>query len=133
MSAENLSIELHDSRITRVEARGEALVLQMDAYVHHSAGVPGVDAGTGWAHAAELQFLSGRSTPLPSQLPAAIWDGELHVGEQTLSNMVPTPLDYRGKVQLKLELREGGSLSIEAQGLSVTLLDNGRYIGDFRP
>lgn len=44
----NSIIELHDSRMTRIRSEGSAVVLELNAYIHVSDGIPGVDAGTGW-------------------------------------------------------------------------------------
>jgi hypothetical protein len=44
----NRAFELHDSDVTAVSWVGSELHLEMEAYVHASNGVPGVDGGSGW-------------------------------------------------------------------------------------
>ncbi|HEV2313899.1 MAG TPA: hypothetical protein VGR94_01225 [Candidatus Acidoferrales bacterium] len=44
----NCSIEIHDSVLTSVEIQAKQVKLSIEAYIHKSAGVPGVDPGTGW-------------------------------------------------------------------------------------
>jgi hypothetical protein len=126
-------IELHDSEIKSIEMQGAVLVLWMDAYVHRSTGVPGQDAGMGWIHLAALRFNSGRCPARPPELPAEISDGILHLGARRLENVFPAPLDFSGSVRLDLELLNAGTVLIEGDGLTVTLMDEGRYIEGFRP
>jgi hypothetical protein len=53
----NRHIELHDSRIARIDISPGAVQLQFDrAYLHQSTGRPGIDPGTGWTQAARLVF-----------------------------------------------------------------------------
>jgi hypothetical protein len=48
----NCSIEIHDSALNSVETQGTLLKLFIQAYIHKSKGVPGVDPGTGWVQSA---------------------------------------------------------------------------------
>jgi Protein of unknown function (DUF998) len=129
---ENREIELHDTRITRVDHADEALVIRLDAYVHHSRGVPGVDVGTGWSHGASVR-LRGGTLASPPPIPAVISDGTVYLGARRLSNMLPVDLEFIGKVRIELLLTTGDVVLIEANEIEVELLDPGTYVEEFRP
>lgn len=131
MSDERREIELHDSEIAQLEHEGTTLVMKLEAYVHHSMGVPGRDAGTGWIHGAELRFDSGRFAGPAPMLPAEILGGTLRLDEQQLENMLPATLNFSGSVRLELDLGSFSKLVIEGAGLSVALTDEGSYMEDF--
>ena len=51
----NEAIELHDSDLAAVKVAGDAVILCFHpAYIHRSAGKPGIDAGTGWTQDATI-------------------------------------------------------------------------------
>jgi hypothetical protein len=125
------SIELHDSVLKSIEMQGAVLVLWMDAYVHRSIGVPGVDAGMGWIYVVALRFNSGRCAPALPEPLARICDGILHLGADHLENAIPVPLDFKGSVRLDLVISNDAKLSIEGDGLRVALTGEGRYVEGF--
>ncbi len=125
---ERLAIELHDSEIVRAVREGEDLVLHLQAYVHHSAGTPGRDAGTGWIHAAEFRFRDARTATLPQDPSGIVGDGVLRVGELELANLVPLPVPAEGPVRFEAELTNGGTLEIEARAVLVQLLGDGECL-----
>jgi hypothetical protein len=53
---DNAAVEIHDSTLERIEHEGDDIVAVFSAYVHRSAGRPGIDAGSGWSQALHLRF-----------------------------------------------------------------------------
>lgn len=126
-------IELGESGIASIRRGGRDLVLQLEAYVHQSTGVPGRDPGTGWHYRAEMRIRSGQvREPAPSA-PLEIAEGALDVGSRRLEGVIPAPLDFRGLVRFEVETADADILVIEGDGVKVRLHDEGRYLEIFEP
>lgn len=126
-------VDLRDSRARALEAHGADLLLQVDAYVFQSTGIPGADPGTEWQYLAEFRIRSGRVRGERPSLPAMIEHGSLAVGPRMLERLVRAPLRFKGLVRVEIETVDGGLLVIEGSGVKVDLRGPGRYIEDFDP
>ena len=121
----NTAIELHDSTCLAIEVdnRGRGFVL-LDAYVHRTAGEPGVTRGEGGVQRIRIRVDAMSVHGEIGDLPADIYQGTLTVGLSTQANMVPFPVTYTESVLLSLMLSDdareiaisGISLSIESEG-----------------
>jgi hypothetical protein len=103
----NRGIELHDTRIERIERRADSIVLWLSAYVHETGGRPGVDPGTGWSQPARLVIENGEYVrPFTSQF---LWvlDGRIAVGDRLFDNRIPLPFDEHGETRVFLSGEEG--------------------------
>jgi hypothetical protein len=98
-------MEFHDSTFGGFDqdgADGADLTLRFSAaYIHESEGKPGLDAGVDWIQEVRLNFQDASITGAMSQLPCYLWDGQLSLGDESMQ-MVPIPLEFTGKVKLKL-------------------------------
>jgi hypothetical protein len=95
----NREIELHDTRVERVERADGNIALLLSAYMHESDGRPGLDRGTGWSLPARLVIENGEfDRPFSS---AVLWvtEGQIAVGDRLFSNRIPLPFDEHGEIQ----------------------------------
>jgi hypothetical protein len=100
-------VELHDTRIERIESTEGAIVLWVSAYLHESEGDPAVDRGTGWSLPARL-VVEGGEFAIPFLSPSLwITDGRVSVGDRLYENILPLPFDNRGEIHLYLSGAEG--------------------------
>ena len=98
----NRAMEFHDSTFDGFDQDGTKLTLRFSAaFIHESDGEPGVDAGIDWVQEVRLHFENASITGSMSQLPCYLWDGQLSLADKSIQ-MVPVPLEYIGKVKLKL-------------------------------
>lgn len=129
----NAAVEIHDSTLERIDSRGDELVAVIDAYVHRSAGRPGVDPGTGWSQPIQLRFLGGKATGSTGPIPMELLDGRLILSGQTLSNIIPLPLNHAGPSRLELESWNEAHIVIEGNGVTAVLAGPPVYVDEFEP
>lgn len=127
----NELIELHDSELGAVSARGEEIVVTFaPAYLHRSNGRPGIDAGSGWGQPATLSF--GEATlvaqPAPANLPANVSEGELRVDRERYSNLIPTSGEWEGEIEFSLVLVTAEKLVLRARRLRIQLHGEASFI-----
>ena len=114
-SGENVDIEFHDSVVVALSTEGKTLAIRLSpAWVHRSAGKPGVDAGTVWTQEATLRLDEAVDVGERSEWPAwlvegsilnpvevesdgYIYDGRVEVDGRFLDNCVPARCDLSGK------------------------------------
>ena len=107
-------LELHDSRVSRMElSDGVAVIHLSHGYIHKSTGTPGKDRGTGWSQEARLVLSEAETSgPLPP-LPNTISEGFLEVGG-IRHELIPLP--FKRKVGAKLYLVFVDAFQIEIVG-----------------
>jgi hypothetical protein len=128
----NRSIELHDTRIERVERAERTTILWMSAYLHESEGQPGRDRGTGWTLPARLVIENSEfECPLPS---SSLWviDGRISIADRVLENMMPVPFDEHGEIRVHLSGSEG-EIFITGNHAYLEPIGPAIYIEDFSP
>jgi hypothetical protein len=121
----NEAIEMHDSECLAVavdeEGRGSVL---LDAYVHRTAGEPGVSPGEGGVQRIRMKMDAVAVEGDVGVLPAYVYEGSLTVGNSVQDNMVPFPAAYPETVRLSMMLSDdarvmlvsGKEISIEVEG-----------------
>jgi len=121
----NEAIEMHDSECLAVavdeEGRGSVL---LDAYVHRTAGEPGVSPGEGGVQRIRMKMDAMTVEGDVGVLPAYVYEGSLTVGNSVQDNMVPFPAAYPETVRLSMMLSDdarvilvsGKEISIEVEG-----------------
>jgi hypothetical protein len=131
----NRKIELHDSEVAEVRvSEGMVTVRFAPAYVHESAGEPGVDAGTGWIQDAELLIfeatLVGKIPPLPCDLD----DGKMVIDGHEMDNMIPLPLESAGNVRFVGAFKyDDFMIEVVGKGCRVVLGPDATYVEEFTP
>ena len=111
---------------------GRIKVSLKPADLHKSAGVPGVDPGTGWVQDIVLVIEGGGIEGQAPEMPCDLSDGDLIVDERTLANVLTLPLDQSGKIMLKLQVMWDGLIGIHGTRIVATLAGEPRYIEDFK-
>ena len=128
----NSIIEIHDSVLASICPRGGDLILHLaPAYVHRSAGRPGIDPGSGWAQDLDLVISDAAVESLPTGLPAELSDGAFAAGEARWDNAIPLPLGFEGAVSLTAVTNQGERLAVRGTGATVVACGNPRYIEPF--
>lgn len=123
-------MEFHDSTFNGVERDGANLVLRFSAaYIHKSEGEPGVDAGSGWVQKLRLHISDASQTGEIVHFPCNLWDGSVRLDDKRLENVIPIPLDYRGRVEIRLE--ETTALTITGTSLRVELCGEPKFVDEF--
>ncbi len=127
----NEGIELHDSELAAVSfSGGEAVVSFSHAYVHRSAGTPGVDAGSGWSQPATLTVGGVSPFPLPALLPATVSDGFLLIGSTRHNNVIPASGTFQGAIELSIVLATAEALTFRGRRISIQLLGEPSFVED---
>ena len=103
----NRKIELHDTRVERIERTDGSIVLWLSAYMHESDGRPGRDGGTGWRLPARLVIENGEFGRPFSSPSLRITDGHVAIGDCVFDNGLPLPFDKHGEIRLFLSGAEG--------------------------
>jgi len=132
----NRSIEIHDSVLADVSfSQGEAQLHFSSVYVHHSEGVPGRDAGSGWTQEAILRINNATVEGSFLEFPVDLSDGKIQLGNQTLDNEIPVPLRHKGPFALRLRAmwQEQRVVSFTGSGAELELLGEPEYVEEFRP
>jgi hypothetical protein len=128
----NSEIELHDSTLAGVTPDGRDLVLCLaPAYVHRSAGRPGIDPGTGWLQEIDLVVSEAVVESLPSEFPVNLSDGSFSVGEVRWENSIPLPLAVSGHVSLVAVPCRGEMLAVRGTGASTGTRGEPRHLEEF--
>ena len=118
----NTGVELHDSRVADVVREGSELrVVFRPAYVHHSDGVPGSDAGWGFLQPVEFKFRDATYSAM-GECMGPVSDGTVFAGDIEYSNLVPMPLMSTGATTARIEFASGGILTVSASGFSCSAL-----------
>ena len=103
----NREIELHDTRVERIEQAGSNIVLWLSAYMHVCDGRPGWDKGTGWNLPARLVIENGEFDHPFSSPTLWVTDGQIVVGDRVFNNALPLPFEEHGEIHLLLSGAEG--------------------------
>jgi hypothetical protein len=132
----NRAIEIHDSVLDALSLdHGDAALHFSHLYIHETEGVPGIDAGTGWSQEGKLTISTGIIEGSFSELPRDLWDGCLAMDGTVSENMIPVPLDYKGKIELRLEswAQVSEIISISGKGARLELIGEAEYVEEFKP
>lgn len=125
----NSALELHDSDVLELRWRGSELRVVFDhAYLHQSAGRPGIDAGSGYLQPGELVFLAARVSELGGACVGTVSDGYVADGPMTHSNVVPLPLAVDGPVEAAFTFTSGAVLTVTGGGVSWVPTGEARYL-----
>ncbi len=128
------SIELPGSRIARVRVDGDEVRVRFEpAYLIQT--MTGSVERTRWRQNIELVFheaelLEGADLPLPADCTG----GDVIDNVYTYRDMVPVPLESRGRAGCDLGVEGAqGRIRVEAGGVTVEREDLPRYIEHIRP
>ncbi len=128
----NTAIELHDSVLSRLERRGTQLIVTLTAYVHRSAGRPGIDGGSGWTQTARLILRAGSAHGDIAGLPFEISDGHIESAAGVERNVIPVPWPHGGAAELHLLGMRGERALLIGQALTIQWVSAAVYVEEFR-
>ena len=127
------SIDLNGSIITRVDATGDKVRIRLEpAYLIQT--MTGSEERTRWRQNIELVFeqahlMEGEAL----SLPATCIGGDVVDNVYTYRDMVPVPLESRGRVGCNLKVADQeGSIRVEAEAVHLEREDLPRYIEHIR-
>jgi hypothetical protein len=80
-----------------------------------------------------LWFEDAEITGVVPELPCAICDGELRVGDHVHSNEIPVPFQSSEPVQLLVRFSPDDQVSIGGSTAWLELLGDPRYVDEFDP
>jgi hypothetical protein len=126
----NEAIEMHDSECLAVEVdeEGQGSVL-LDAYVHRSAGEPGVSPGEGGVQRIRMKINAMTVEGDVGVLPAYVSEGSLTVGSSLQDNIVPFPAAYPETVRLSMMLSDDARvILVSGNGISIEIEGEFRFI-----
>jgi hypothetical protein len=128
----NSEVEIHDSTLASITPDGRDLVLCLaPAYVHRSAGRPGIDQGSGWLQDIDLVISEAVVESSPSGFPVNLSDGSFSDGEVRWDNSIPLPLAVWGTVSLTAVTCRGEILAVRGTGASSVARGDARYVEEF--
>jgi hypothetical protein len=128
----NSEVEIHDSKLGGITPDGRDLVLRLEpAYVHRSAGRPGIDQGSVWRQDIDLVISEAVVETLPSELPVKLSDGSFSVGEVRWDNAIPLPLAVTDAIALDAVTSRGEPLAVRGTGASAVTRGALRYVEEF--
>ncbi len=121
-------IELHDSTVEALTVVPPDLIIQLDAYVHRSHGIPATDPGTGWSQRAIICVRNGQPDgPIPA-LPCWLSDGEIRLDADVFDNLIPPSLSCEQSTTISLVFTSGDRLRIAGDGLTIGLVGEPRFV-----
>jgi hypothetical protein len=104
-----------------------AAIRLSSAYVHVSEGSPGVAAGDGYVHAAELIFEASSTSAVPLRDIGVISDGWVSSGSERLG-LLQLPFAISGRVEAELQFVSGAVLRISAESVRCFIREPGRWV-----
>jgi hypothetical protein len=129
----NSAIEIHDSVLGAIEQQSGKTILRLTpAYIHKSAGIPGVENGSGWVQNAILTIDVSAGDVAVQDFPTDLAAGVLQIDGREFSNMIPLPLSQRGAISLKLVTQSSETIWITGSAIDIELLGKPEYVEEFR-
>lgn len=127
----NAALELHDSKIGRISNAGASVRIELPmAYVHRSAGNPGVDPGQVFVQPAEIVFADAQYSETQGPCSGSISDAAFSVNGEALS-LLPIPLTAKGEVSATFTLVSGAVLSVRGKGVSCLVSGDPEFVEDY--
>jgi hypothetical protein len=128
----NQAIEFHDSTLTGVSQKNEKIILHFDqAYIHQSEGKPGIDNGTVWLQAIDIELTGAEIDSMPHDFPVDLDDGVIVINDESSKNGLALPVEASGEVKLNLKTVTGEELKITAQHISSIEKSELGYVEEF--
>lgn len=127
----NSALEFHDSDVEAIAGSGDSLrVVLSGAYVHRSAGRPGIDAGAGYIQPAVLVFSGASWSASTRGCSGKLSDGELVVNGQSMP-LVPLPFSTSGQVSVSLTFSSGATFSASAVSVTCTSTGESQFVENY--
>ena len=129
----NAAIEFHDSEVSTVEITGDRIRIHFSAaYVHQSAGQPGIDAGSGYTQAVDVCMSEAALVGSQRESIGSVSDGDLVANGQSMKNVVPLPFEAIGTIKLNLQFCNGTLISVEAKSVTIRQVGQARFVEAYK-
>jgi hypothetical protein len=115
----NSALEFHDSTVASVEVVDGTLTIRfMVAYIHQSAGEPGISPGEAYIQPAALVFsgIDKATAPFPK---GTLSDGVIRVDGREL-RILQLPFALQGAVEAEFRFASGAVLTVSATSVRCT-------------
>jgi hypothetical protein len=138
---QNRAIEIHDSALDQIALEDGVAVLHFpEVYIHLSEGRPAIDAGTGWTQEAVIHIENAHiqgefckeSREAYSGYAHYLAHGSLRINGSVSGNLIPTPLDVQGDIELTLECW-GALVRVQGASAKLELIGAAEYVEEFHP
>ena len=131
---DSTSIAQKGSRIAAVRVEGDPVRIEFDPafLIKHMTG--SVEQ-TRWRQNGALVFDGARladESPLPG-LPADCTGGDVGENVYTYRDMIPVPLESRGRAHCALRVGDEGVIRVEGAAVRLEMIDVPKYIEHLRP
>ncbi|MEO7107843.1 MAG: hypothetical protein ABIZ09_15820 [Rhodoferax sp.] len=125
----NSAIEFHDSDISAVRLSGSELRLVFNpAYVHRSAGRPGIDPGKGYLQPVEMVFSDAQSSERGGECIGTISSGFVATELVEYANVIPLPIALSGQVWAEITFNSGAVMRVTSTGFACVPTGDARYL-----
>ena len=131
----NEAIEFHDATVREVrEESGRCIIEMCDVTTHRSEGTPGVDAGVCFIQDFHVVVESARVKSVLPEMPCELDGGDLTVGSQSFSNVVPSALKEEKSTMLRLWVAwDRSALEVEGRSVAIVPTSEARFLQPFPP
>lgn len=129
-----INIELPGSTITAVTVEGDSVRIRFDPAILIKTMTGSVER-TKWRQSGELVFSGAElDTGVLPELPAVCAGGDVGENVYTYRDMVPVPLESRGRAHCDLGLQDqDGRIRVQASAVSLVMEATPKYIEHIRP
>ena len=131
---DSTSIELKGSRISAVDIDGDSIRVVFEPAYLVKTMTGSVERTRWWQNGALVfdQATMDEDGQLPT-LPAECRGGDVGENVYTYRDMVPIPLESRGRAHCALKFDDDRVIRIEAAGVRLEMIDVPKYIEHLRP
>jgi hypothetical protein len=129
----NRALEIHDSTFAGTSNTNCVLVIHLNkAYIHESAGTPGVDNGKGFVQEIELELSDAIIEKNPTHVPSKLSDGYISINGNKTLNGCNLPLNKEGDIVISFITTQNEQFVARGSKLVSTLLGVAEYVEEFK-
>lgn len=130
---DSINIDLPGSKISQIKVEGDTVSVRFEpAYLIKI--MTGSKERTRWWQNGELVFEGAEIEGGVPELPAECAGGDVGENVYTYRDMIPIPLESRGRAHCDLKLKDTDSgIQIQAEAVSLKMEDVPKYIEHIRP
>jgi hypothetical protein len=126
------ALEFHDSEVVAVQMEENELHVVLEpAYIHRSAGRPGIDSGSGFLQSAEIVFTDAKFSEKEGPCSGPIEEGIVTVAGKRYNDMLPLPFTAVGAVSAEFTFESGSVLSINGAGINCFSKGQARFVEEY--
>jgi hypothetical protein len=129
----NKALEIHDSMFAGTKLIDGVLVIHISkAYVHESAGIPGIDAGQGFTQEIALELSDPVIEKSLTSLPSRLSDGYISTNGNKIENLCDFPINEKGDIKISFTSIQNERFVVRGSRLVSTVLGAPEYVEEFK-